>query len=127
MQLDAIKTTLFGQLNTLSEILFRFFNIFRGHCFWNIMRNVQTTVIITDRNLGRSKRLKASSGLFDTCPAAVEDLQKEFTISCMDCVYNFFPSIRLFLIEKTTSAWEALSSLGPCCSLGQYHTSTRPL
>lgn len=71
--------------------------------------------------------MEASGGLLDTCPTSMEDLQKEFRISCMDCVHNFFPPIRLLLIEKTTSAWEALSSLGPCCSLSQYHTSTRSL
>lgn len=127
VQLNSIKVALFCEFYAFSEVLFGLFDVFDSHGFWNLMGNVETSMIVTNCNIWRTKWMKSSRGFGHACAAAVKDLKEEFRVFGMDGIDDLFPRFSMLLIIQTSGTWKALSPLAPWYSFSQYHCGSGSL
>ena len=97
MELNAVETCLFSQLDTVAELLLSNFDILKGHLLGDWIRDItQHSDVLPDGHGGRSPYLQSSIDLRVVGPSCVIYLDEYLGALFMEGICDLLPSFSVF-------------------------------
>jgi len=126
VKLNTVETCLFCQNNRLLELLFCLFDVLQCHFFGNWVVLSYTSDLLSNSYRRGCYRL-ASVYSRVTYSTSVKQLDKDFSVFCVDCLDDFFPSFHLLFVVEASCTVITSTNGAPSCGFSEDKSYTCPL